>query len=213
MFLLINKPIGITSHDVVDQLRKITGIKKIGHAGTLDPLASGLLIVGIGRESTKQLNKFLKLPKVYQSKIFLGQERDTDDAEGKIISEKKNCPPPSIEVIKKTLTNFIGQQQQIPPQFSAIKLKGKKAYQLARQGKNPKLSPRQVTISEIKLLSYQFPYLEIEVKCSSGTYIRALARDIGRVLNCGAYSADLRRTAIGDFKLKQAKDIDCLSFP
>ena len=208
MFILINKPKGITSHDVIDYLRKVTGIRKIGHSGTLDPLANGLLIVGIGRESTRQLEKFLKLPKTYLAEIFLGQERDTNDAEGKIISEKKNLQPFPIEKIKKTLSKFLGEQKQIPPKFSAIKIKGRKAYQLARRKKAFQLPPRKITIFQIDLLKYQFPYLKIKVRCSSGTYIRALARDIGYQLECGAYLSNLCRLAIGDFNLDQAVEIN-----
>ena len=208
MFILINKPKGITSHDVIDYLRKVTGIRKIGHSGTLDPLANGLLIVGIGRESTRQLEKFLKLPKTYLAEIFLGQERDTDDAEGKIISEKKNLQPFPVEKIKKTLSKFLGEQKQIPPKFSAIKIKGRKAYQLARRKKAFQLPPRKITIFQIDLLKYQFPYLKIKVRCSSGTYIRALARDIGYQLECGAYLSNLCRLAIGDFNLDQAVEIN-----
>ena len=208
MFILINKPKGITSHDVIDYLRKVTGIRKIGHSGTLDPLANGLLIVGIGRESTRQLEKFLKLPKTYLAEIFLGQERDTDDAEGKIISEKKNLQPFPAEKIKKTLAKFLGEQKQIPPKFSAIKIKGRKAYQLARRKKAFQLPPRKITIFQIDLLKYQFPYLKIKVRCSSGTYIRALARDIGYQLECGAYLSNLCRLAIGDFNLDQAVEIN-----
>ena len=208
MFILINKPKGITSHDVIDYLRKVTGIRKIGHSGTLDPLANGLLIVGIGRESTRQLEKFLKLPKTYLAEIFLGQERDTNDAEGKIISEKKNLQPFPVEKIKKTLSKFLGEQKQIPPKFSAIKIKGRKAYQLARRKKAFQLPPRKITIFQIDLLKYQFPYLKIKVRCSSGTYIRALARDIGYQLECGAYLSNLCRLAIGDFNLDQAVEIN-----
>ena len=208
MFILINKPKGITSHDVIDYLRKVTGIRKIGHSGTLDPLANGLLIIGIGRESTRQLEKFLKLPKTYLAEIFLGQERDTDDAEGKIISEKKNLQPFPVEKIKKTLSKFLGEQKQIPPKFSAIKIKGRKAYQLARRKKAFQLPPRKITIFQIDLLKYQFPYLKIKVRCSSGTYIRALARDIGYQLECGAYLSNLCRLAIGDFNLDQAVEIN-----
>ena len=208
MFILINKPKGITSDDVIDYLRKVTGIRKIGHSGTLDPLANGLLIVGIGRESTRQLEKFLKLPKTYLAEIFLGQERDTDDAEGKIISEKKNLQPFPVEKIKKTLSKFLGEQKQIPPKFSAIKIKGRKAYQLARRKKAFQLPPRKITIFQIDLLKYQFPYLKIKVRCSSGTYIRALARDIGYQLECGAYLSNLCRLAIGDFNLDQAVEIN-----
>lgn len=207
MFLLIDKPKGITSHDVIDRIRKIAGEKRVGHAGTLDPNATGLLIVGIGREFTKKLSQFLKLDKEYEAEIFLGEERDTEDALGEIRNTKYEVRNKSqfskLQIIKK-LDLFIGEQMQMPPSFSAIKMRGKKAYELARKGINPDLSPRKITIYSIKLLEYKYPVLRIRTKVSSGTYIRALARDLGRKLGCGAYLLNLRRTRIGKYSIKEA---------
>ncbi|MFC1613420.1 tRNA pseudouridine(55) synthase TruB [Patescibacteria group bacterium] len=212
MLLLIDKPKGITSHDVVDELRKITGIKKIGHAGTLDPMAEGLLVVGIGRESTKKLGSIAKdTKKIYEAKLFLGKETDTYDADGKIVSEIENFLPPSITVIEKFLNKFKGAISQLPPKFSAIKIKGKKAYELARKGEEVKLEPRKITIYNIKILKYCFPILSIEIECSSGTYIRSLAYDIGKELGCGAHLSGLRRTVIGEFNLKNAVNLEKLT--
>jgi len=205
-FLLINKKEGITSHDVVEKLRKITGIKKIGHAGTLDPSAKGLLILGIGRKATKNLSFFLKKDKEYLAKIKLGAVSDTFDREGKIISLEK-VKKPSRQRVEKALKSFQGEIQQYPPLFSAKKLKGKKLYQLARKGIKPKIKPQKVKIHKIELLNYQWPYLEIRVNCSSGTYIRSLANDIGQKLKCGGYLIDLCRTRIGKFILKKAANL------
>ncbi|MCK4588625.1 tRNA pseudouridine(55) synthase TruB [Candidatus Woesebacteria bacterium] len=211
MFLLIDKPKGITSHDVIDKVRKVTGEKKVGHAGTLDPNATGLLIVGVERKATKKLGEIAKnTKKTYEAEIFLGEERDTDDAEGVVISKAKGFLPPGENEIEKILISFEGEQTQIPPIYSALKIKGKKAYELARKGKKVNLKPRKVVIYSIKLVSYKFPILEIETTVSSGTYIRALARDIGKKLSCGAYLRNLRRTKIGKFDIKDAVKLENL---
>jgi tRNA pseudouridine55 synthase len=212
MFLLIDKPKGITSHDVVDRVRKVTGEKKVGHAGTLDPNATGLLIIGVGRQSTKKLGDLTKnTDKEYVAEVFLGKETDTDDAEGVVISKSKGVLPPGETEIKKGLTTFKGEQKQTPPIFSAIKTKGKKAYAQARKGKNVKLEPRDIKVHSIKLLHYKFPIVEFKVKVSSGTYIRALARDMGKKLGCGAYLNNLERTKVGDYSLDNAVKLDYLT--
>lgn len=205
MFLLIDKPKGITSHDVVDRVRKITSERRVGHAGTLDPNATGLLIVGVGREATKKLGEVAKKTrKTYEAEIFLGEERDTDDAEGMVVSKAKGLLPPGKNEVRKILASFTGDQKQTPPAFSALKIKGKKAYELARKGEKIKLKPRKIMIYSIKLVDYQYPILKIKTTVSSGTYIRALARDIGKKLSCGAYLRNLRRTRIGKFSIKNA---------
>ena len=202
-FILINKPSGITSHDVVDYLRKITGIKKIGHSGTLDPLATGLLILGIGRGATKLLYKFLNEKKEYIAKIRLGAISTTYDREGEIVF-KENVKIPTAEEVKKILKKFCGKIEQIPPYFSAKKIKGKKMYELARKGKEVELKPIRVEIHKISFLKYKWPFLEIKVNCSSGTYIRSLANDIGKELDCGGYIEELTRIRIGKFCLDEA---------
>lgn len=212
MFLLIDKPKGITSHDVIDKVRKITAEKKVGHAGTLDPNATGLLIVGIGRESTKKLGDISKnTDKVYEAEILFGEERDTDDAEGVVISKTKGELTPGEDEIKILLKTLVGKQKQIPPTYSAIKVKGKKAYIKARKGESVYLSPRKIKIYSIKLNNYNYPILQITVRVSSGTYIRALARDIGRKLGVGAYLNNLNRNAIGEYKLKNAVKLENLT--
>lgn len=203
---LVNKPNRITSHDVVDNLRKITGEHRIGHAGTLDPLASGLLIVAIGREFTKQLDKFRGLDKTYVARIKLGENSNTYDAEGKI-SSVSDFQPSLIEV-KNVLKSFVGTQAQLPPAFSAKKIKGQKAYNLARQGKKVKLNPKEIMIYKLNFISYKYPCINFEVTVSSGTFIRSLAFDIGKKLSTGAYLAKLVRTDIGKYNFKEAKDVD-----
>jgi tRNA pseudouridine55 synthase len=209
-FILINKPAGITSHDVVDKLREITRIKKIGHAGTLDPFATGLLILGIGREFTKKLSIFQKKDKEYIATLRLGAESDTFDKEGKIV-EKKVEKIPERKEIEEVLKNFLGEIEQIPPAFSAKKIKGKKLYELARRGIKVKPKPQKVKIYKISILEYEFPYLKIKVKCSSGTYIRSLANDIGKKLGCGAYVEELIRTKIGEFSVENAVELSKLT--
>lgn len=202
----------MTSHDVVDRIREITGERRVGHAGTLDPNATGLLIVGVGRASTRRLGVITKgTKKIYEALIILGEERDTDDAEGKVVVKAKGVLPPIRKEIANVLRGFLGMQTQVPPRYSAVKLQGKKAYELARYGKKITLNPRKVRIYRIKLLRYKYPKLEIKVEVSAGTYIRALARDVGRRLGMGAYLSDLRRTNIGSYSVEQAVHPDLFS--
>lgn len=209
MLLLIDKPKGITSHDVVDRVRKITGKRKVGHGGTLDPNASGLLIVGVGRESTKKLGSIAKdTKKTYLADVFLGEERDTDDSEGAVIAKVKGVLPPGSREIERLLIQFIGEQKQVPPSFSSVRVSGERAYKLARKGKSVKLKPRRVRIFSIKLLRYRYPILSILVRVSSGTYIRALARDIGKKLGVGAYLRELKRVQIGKYRIEEAVGLE-----
>ncbi len=210
MFLLVNKPKGMTSHDVIDRLRRITGERKIGHAGTLDPNATGLLIVGIGRPSTKKLGGISKgSTKSYDAEIVFGEERNTDDVEGKLT--RKSSLKPMLSEIKTLLEEFNGECEQIPPQFSAIKVGGKTAYKVARKGGKVELEPRKIMINEILLSGYEYPTLQISLTVSSGTYIRAIARDMGIKLSCFAYLNDLRRTKIGDYSIANSIELDYLS--
>jgi len=209
--LLVNKPPGPTSHDIVDEVRKITDEHRVGHTGTLDPFAEGLLIVLVGREATKRQAEFLKLDKEYIATLHLGAETDTDDITGFSLSYTHDRGQKiTINDIERVIQKFIGEISQIPPDYSAIKIKGKKAYELARKGEKPKLEPRKIKIYNIKIINYEWPLLELKVQCSSGTYIRSLARDIGRELGCGAYLEKLIRTKIGKYSLKDAVTIDAL---
>lgn len=203
MFLLIDKPKGVTSHDVVDRIRDLSGERRIGHAGTLDPNATGLLIIGVGRESTRKLSEIARgTRKTYIAEIVLGEERTTDDAEGSLVNRVNQVR--QIDEVKKVLKSFVGQQEQVPPTYSAIKVGGKKAYEIARKGGKVKLKPRKIMVYSIKLVGYDYPKIKIKTEVSSGTYIRALARDIGRKLGTGAYLSELRRIKIGKFDVKQA---------
>jgi len=199
----INKPVGPTSHDIINQVRRLTSEKTVGHAGTLDPLASGVLVVGVGKDATRQLADIVQHEKEYQATIRLGQTSSTDDREG----EKQTVPgakAPSQQEVEQTLSNFIGAIFQTPPIFSAIKIAGKRAYWLARQGQTPALKRRSVFIKEITLSEYQYPALKIRVTCGPGVYIRALARDIGEKLGTGGYLAGLIRTRVGRYRLADA---------
>lgn len=195
---VIYKPPGPTSHDVIDEIRKITGVKKVGHAGTLDPLARGVLIVGVGREATKKLNEIVKKEKEYIAVIKLGEESSTDDEEGEKVVRNVEVVR-DVGIVKNVAMSFVGLIEQIPPAYSAVKIKGRKAYELIRKGIDPELKPRKVEIKEIEILEYKWPLLKIRVVTGPGVYIRALARDIGRKLGTGAYLYDLERIRVGNF--------------
>lgn len=203
--LLINKPAGITSHDVVNAARKHTGEKRVGHTGTLDPFAEGLLIVLVGREETKLQKKFLEMDKKYLATLVLGEERDTGDVTGRVTAKKGEAKEKITTVaVQDIVKSFTGEITQVPPQYSAIKIKGKKAYEYARKGEYQELEPRRVTVYALGVVSYTWPKLILEAEVSSGTYIRALARDIGRKLGTYAYVDKLVRTRIGPYKVESA---------
>ncbi|MEY4744306.1 MAG: tRNA pseudouridine 55 synthase [Candidatus Parcubacteria bacterium] len=212
-FILIDKPEGITSHDVVDRLRRITGIRRIGHAGTLDPFATGLLVVGIGRGATKRLSEIMGKDKTYEAAAVLGATSDTQDKTGAVVetketSEKRNDGAwPSEDDVKKALAEFTGPIRQVPPMYSAKKIAGRKLYELARAGQEVERKPVEITIRAIDLLRYAPPALSFRVRCSTGTYVRTLAHDIGAALGTGAYLSALRRTSIGDFRVENAVKI------
>ncbi len=200
--LLIDKPLHWTSFDVVQKLRNIIRIKKIGHAGTLDPLATGLLIICTGK-FTKRINEFMAQEKEYTGSITLGATTPTYDLE----SEPENFKPINDlteEKIKAATLGFTGEIQQIPPAHSAIKIGGKRVYELARQGKEVKIEPRTVTIKEFEITKIELPLVYFRVVCTTGTYIRSLAKDFGDALGCGAHLSSLCRTRIGDFLNKDA---------
>ena len=206
--LLIDKPADWTSFDVVAKIRgKIRaqytarGEKptkrqlKVGHAGTLDPFATGLLVILLG-DATKKATEFLKLDKVYEATVHLGQTSTTGDPEGEIT--EVNDHQPTREEVENALQKFVGTITQTPPAYSAIKINGKRAYDLARQGKEVEIPTRQVTIYAVTLLDYTYPEIKIRAHVGSGTYIRTLAEDIGTALGTGAYCSELRRTQISD---------------
>ena len=201
-FLFINKESGWTSHDVVAKLRGILGIKKIGHAGTLDPLASGLLIIGLGKATTL-LEYWHQFPKTYIAEMEFGKISDTYDIQGNIKISNNQTTITKIK-LEKVLNSFKGIQMQTPPPFSAKKINGKKAYELARAGKEVKLKAKEIEIFSIDLLEFGNKAASIKITCSTGTYIRSLINDIGQKLGCGAIMKNLERTAIGPINNKQA---------
>ncbi len=201
-FLNIDKPPRWTSHDVVAKLRRSLRIPRIGHTGTLDPMATGVLLLCVGR-ATKVARFLLKLDKEYLATMTLGGESDTLDAQGHI-SRSEECPEVSPQQLQDVFSRFTGTQQQIPPMFSAVKHRGRPLYRLARRGKTVVRRPRLVTIRSLQLCRYEAPHVTFRVSCSSGTYIRVLAADMGRELGCGAYLAQLCRTRLGPFALQEA---------
>jgi tRNA pseudouridine55 synthase len=198
------KPIGITSNKFIQKIKLKNNYKKIGHGGTLDPLAKGLLLVGID-EGTKKLSEYKNLPKEYIAVIKLGEVSTTDDREGKKTKINFKKIPKNLD-IDKILKLFSEIKEQIPPTYSAVKVNGKEAYKLARKSKKFSLKPKNIIIYEIKMLKYKWPFLKIKVKTGPGVYIRALARDIGKKLKTGGYLWNLTRTKIGNFSKK-----DCLN--
>lgn len=199
---LIDKPVGMSSFGVVARMRGIMGIKKIGHAGTLDPLASGLMLVLVGKTYTRQADQLIKLRKSYEMQVTLGSTSTTDDAEGELspISDRQ----PTEEQIRTAIATFKGEIQQKPPAYSAIKIQGQRAYKLARKGMVVDIPARTTTIYDWQVMSYAYPFIKAIADVSSGTYIRSLAHDLGDVLHTGAYLSALRRITIGDYSIKDA---------
>jgi tRNA pseudouridine55 synthase len=186
---------------VIDQLRRLTGIRKIGHAGTLDPLASGLLILGIGA-ATKRLGSLVGLDKHYEGEITLGSSSTTDDAEGDLTATSGE--PPERVAIERALNSLRGRISQLPPQYSARKLAGKKAYELARAGKEARLEARPVEVFSFEITDYDYSRLTFRCHVSSGTFVRSLARDLGAALGVGGYLSGLRRTMVGPYRVEDA---------
>lgn len=202
----VYKPKGVSSFYVVAKIRRLTGIKKVGHAGTLDPLAEGVLVVAVGRNFTKQLSKLVEKEKEYIAEIKLGQISATDDEEGAKTVRQFAKQPTQAEV-KKTLQKFIGEIQQTPPLFSASKISGEAAYKKARRGEKFNPGAHSVLIKSIDLLNYQFPLIKVKVLTGPGVYIRSLARDVGLKLGVGGYLASLIRTKVGKFKIEKSERI------
>lgn len=205
--ILIDKPAGLSSFGVVARVRRRLSMEagkkvKVGHTGTLDPFATGLLIL-LANKATKLSNQFLKLDKWYEATICLGKTSTTGDPEGEII-EQNTEKVPTLEEVKAVVNQFIGQITQTVPAFSAVKINGQRAYQLARRGEAVSMPTRQIEIYAIEILSYNYPELIIRTHVSSGTYIRTLGEDIGKALGVGAYLTALRRTQIGDYQIKNA---------
>ena len=201
--LLLDKPVGPTSHDVVQRVRRIAGTRRVGHAGTLDPAASGLLVLGIGA-ATRLLPYVVGLDKTYLATIRLGFATTTDDAEGEPVRQSVAVPGAVLARVPEVLASFTGEQDQVPSAVSAVHVDGRRAHELVRAGQPVELAARRVLISRIDLLAANGPDLEVAVDCSSGTYIRALARDVGEALGVGGHVAALRRTRIGPLAVEEA---------
>lgn len=208
--IIINKPKGYTSHDVVNIVRKQLNMKKVGHTGTLDPNATGVLPILVG-QATKISKYLIEHKKTYIATIELGEKRDTGDSEGNIIESDSNIKEFDISIIKQVLQSFLGKQKQIPPMYSAIKLNGKKLYEYARSGQKVKVEPREIEIYKMELIEYKNNRIEFEVECSKGTYIRTLCENIAEKLGTIGYMKELQRTFVDKFKIQDSINLEELS--
>jgi tRNA pseudouridine55 synthase len=207
--LNVNKPARMTSRAAVDRVERLVRPAKVGHAGTLDPLATGVLVICVG-QATRLIRFVQRMPKQYRTIFLLGRRSDTDDIEGDVV-EIQAAPVPARTAVEEVLLRFVGAIEQRPPAHSAIKVAGRRAYQLARQGAELKLAARTVNIHRIMLGRYEYPELELAIECGSGMYVRALGRDIGAALGTGAVMSALERTAIGSFTIEQSISLENLS--
>ncbi len=204
--LLVDKPQGITSHDVVSKMRRVYHMKKVGHAGTLDPMATGLLLILIGK-ATKVSQYLMSMDKEYTGTVKLGQITDSQDADGEMIEERPVPELTEAQVLAEMKT-FLGDQYQTPPMFSAKKINGQKLYKLARQGKTVEREPRVIHISRFEMTKFALPEVSFLVGTSKGAYVRTIAHDLGERLGCGGHLNELRRTAVGQFRVEKASTID-----
>jgi tRNA pseudouridine55 synthase len=206
--LVIDKPGGMTSHDVVRKIRRICGTRRVGHAGTLDPMATGLLLVAVG-EATRIVEYLMEGEKTYRATLQLGEATDTQDASGKTVASNEHYPRDEA-VIRQAISTFLGQQQQVPPMYSAIKKNGVPLYRLARQGVEIEREPRYINVRQLQVLEIDLPRVTFEVVCSKGTYVRTLCHDIGLSLGTFAHMTDLRRIRSGSFELNEAVTLNDL---
>ena len=206
--LLVDKPAGITSHDAVSRVRRALGIRKVGHAGTLDPMATGLLVIGVGR-ATRLLRFLGDSPKLYEGTGVLGVETATLDADGASVRES----PVAVteHKLRAVIASFVGDIEQVPPAYSAVKVGGERSYRAARRGEAVEAPPRRVHVYAFNLRRFDSPRFDFRVRCSGGTYVRSLVADVGRALECGAHLSALRRTAIGPFGVEDARSPDDLA--
>jgi tRNA pseudouridine55 synthase len=209
--LVVDKPVGWSSMDVVRRVRRAAGGVKCGHAGTLDPLATGVVVCCLGR-ATRCVPEVMRLRKVYEAQVDLSAFTATDDLEGQRV-EVEVASPPGRKAVEAALQRFVGEVEQTPPAFSAVHVDGRRAYELARKGREVTLAPRKVRIDRIELLGYRWPMAVVRVVCGKGTYIRSLARDLGRALGTGGHVAGLRRLAVGGYDLSMAVDAQRLAMP
>ncbi|HEV2971932.1 MAG TPA: tRNA pseudouridine(55) synthase TruB [Pirellulales bacterium] len=207
--LNLNKPVGTSSAGVLGRIKRLVRPAKIGHAGTLDPLASGVLVACVG-PATRLAEYVQRMPKRYRATFLLGQQSDSDDIE-RPVTKLSDPPIPSRDQIERAAARFVGEIQQRPPAFSALKIAGRPAYQLARKGRAVELQPRPVTIHRLIIGAYDYPTLTLEIECGSGTYVRALGRDLAESLGTAAVMSALERTAVGEFRVEDACDLNALS--
>lgn len=205
--LNVNKPAGVTSRDVVNTIQRIVRPLKLGHAGTLDPMATGVLLICLGK-ATRLIPILQSSPKTYVAEFTLGQTSNTDDSTGDVQSTEWSDAPISRESLETALSSFVGDIQQVPPQFSAVKVNGQRAYAKARQGEELELRAKTVTVHDICVAAYEWPVVTLTIRCGSGTYIRSIARDLGQKLGCGGLMSSLQRTRIGQFSVAAAINAD-----
>jgi tRNA pseudouridine55 synthase len=204
--LLVDKPQGMTSHDIVARMRRVFRIKKIGHAGTLDPMATGLLLILVGK-ATKVSQYLMSMDKEYTGTVKLGEVTDSQDADGEVVA---TTPVPELSEadVQKQMATFMGDQYQIPPMYSAKKVNGQKLYKLARQGKTIEREPRVIRVSRFDMTNFDLPKVSFVVGSSKGAYIRTIAHDLGDRLGCGGHLCELRRTAVGQFRIESAATLE-----
>jgi tRNA pseudouridine55 synthase len=207
--VVVDKPAGMTSHDVVSRVRRLAGTRKVGHAGTLDPMATGVLVLGLER-ATRLLGHLTLTDKRYAATIRLGVTTTTDDAEGEVV-ETRSTDAVTEGRVRDALASYVGEIDQVPSSVSAIKVGGKRSYARVRDGEAVDLPARRITIHAIDVLSADLPQVEVEVHCSSGTYVRAIARDLGAAVGVGGHLTALRRTAVGPFTLADARTLEALA--
>lgn len=210
--LPVDKPEGPTSHDIVDAARRALGVKRVGHTGTLDPFASGLLLLCVGK-ATRLAEFFSGLDKTYEAVARLGVSTDTLDRDGTVVGESGDWRGLTADGIEEVLGRFRGEIEQVPPQYSAKRVDGERAYQRAREGRGVELEACSVAVHSLELTSVDLPFMGIRVRCSSGTYVRALASDVGEALGVGGHLTGLRRTAVGDWNVEDAVPVDHLGDP
>jgi len=207
--VVVNKPSGLTSHDVVDRVRRIFGMRRIGHAGTLDPMATGILIMLVGR-ATKLFERFMKFDKAYRATLVLGTVTTSADTQGEVVLER---PYGSMteQHVQEVFNSFLGEGEQIPPMVSAVKFKGKRLYEMARQGVEVVREARPIRIDRIEIVCFDLPYVEFILECSKGTYVRKFAADAGELLGCGACICQIERTRVGPYVIDQAINLEDLT--
>ncbi len=208
--LNLNKPAGVTSRDVVNVVQRLVRPAKTGHAGTLDPMATGVLLVCVG-PATRLISLLQQQTKTYVADFRLGQRSDTDDSTGTVEDSRLPDSLPSADQVRAALSSFVGTIEQTPPAYSAVHVAGRRAYELARAGQDVELAARKVRVDAIEVLNYDWPSLSVQITCGSGTYIRSIARDLGELLNCGGLMSALQRTAIGSFPVSDAVRPDLLT--